>query len=218
MNYTNEVINYIEEKYSVSPERPWMEYPENRTFKEPASQKWFALIMPVPGRKLGTLTDEEIYVVNVKSDSDFISFITQSEGYVPGYHMNKQHWLTVFLDGTVPIQEIFARIDESYERISDTPAKRIYEAVKRIPAGHVATYGQVAEMAGNKKMARAVGNALRKCPDCLDVPCFRVVNAKGELACKVSFGRDGEQEALLREDGVEVINGIVDLKKYGMVL
>lgn len=56
-------------------------------------------------------------------------------------------------------------IAESYDLISDNPTKRIYEAVKKIPKGKVATYGQVAELAGDKRMARAAGNALHKNPD-----------------------------------------------------
>ena len=57
-----------------------------------------------------------------------------------------------------------------------SPTKRIYEAVKKIPRGQVATYGQIAELAGDRKMARAVGNALHKNPDPLHIPCYRVVN------------------------------------------
>lgn len=107
--------------------------------------------MPVAGRKLGRLEDDEIYVVDVKSDPEFISMVSQTAGYMPGYHMNKQHWLTVFLDGTVPLEQIFARIDESYQLVTASPSKRIYAAVKQIPKGKVATYGQVAEMAGDKR-------------------------------------------------------------------
>ena len=107
-------------------------------------------------------------------------------------------------------------IAESYDLITDSPTKRIYEAVKRIPKGHVATYGKVAEMAGNSKMSRAVGNALHKNPDPEHIPCFRVVNSKGELAGAFAFGGDGAQVKLLEADGVEVVNGKVDLKKYGI--
>ena len=107
-------------------------------------------------------------------------------------------------------------IAESYDLITDSPTKRIYEAVKRIPKGHVATYGKVAEMAGNPKMSRAVGNALHKNPDPEHIPCFRVVNSKGELAGAFAFGGDGAQAKLLEADGVEVVNGKVDLKKYGI--
>ena len=61
-----------------------------------------------------------------------------------------------------------------YDLVTDSPTKRIYEAVKRIPKGHVATYGKIAEMAGDHRMARAVGNALHKNPDPEHIPCFRV--------------------------------------------
>ena len=107
-------------------------------------------------------------------------------------------------------------ISESYDLVTDSPTKRIYEAVKKIPKGHVATYGKVAEMAGNPRMARAVGNALHKNPDPEHIPCFRVVNAKGELAGEFAFGGAGEQAKLLEADGIEVEDGKVDLKKYGI--
>ena len=107
-------------------------------------------------------------------------------------------------------------IGESYDLVTDSPTKRIYDAVKRIPKGHVATYGQVAAMAGNPKMSRAVGNALHKNPDPENIPCFRVVNAKGELAGAFAFGGEGNQAKLLEEDGVVVVDGKVDLDVYGM--
>ena len=100
---------------------------------------------------------------------------------------------------------------DSYQ---DSPSKRIYEAVKKIPYGKVATYAQVAEAAGDTKMARAVGNALHKNPDPDNIPCFRVVNAKGELAGEFAFGGSGAQAKLLEAEGVKVIDGRVDLKEY----
>ena len=108
-------------------------------------------------------------------------------------------------------------IAESYDLVADCPAKRIYDAVKRIPYGRVATYGQVAAMAGDRKMARAVGNALHRNPDPDNIPCYRVVNAKGELAGAFAFGGAGVQAKLLEAEGVEVIDDRVDLKKYQMV-
>lgn len=134
---------------------------------------------------------------------------------IPGYHQNKEHWNTIILDGSVPEEDIKIMIAESYDLISDSPSKRIYEAVKRIPKGRVATYGKVAEVAGDRKMARAVGNALHKNPDPENIPCYRVVNAKGELAGKFAFGGAGVQEKLLEADGIEVIDGKVNLGKYG---
>ena len=133
---------------------------------------------------------------------------------IPGYHQNKEHWNTVILDGSVPEADVKRMIAESYDLISDSPTKRIYEAVKKIPYGHVATYAQIAALAGDKKMARAVGNALHKNPDPEHIPCFRVVNAKGELAGQFAFGGVGIQEKLLAAEGVEVLDGRVDLARY----
>ena len=72
--------------------------------------------------------------------------------------------------------------------------------MKKIPKGCVATYGQVAEMAGDRKMARAVGNALHKNPDPENIPCYRVVNSKGELAGAFAFGGANVQADRLRAD------------------
>lgn len=135
---------------------------------------------------------------------------------IPGYHQNKKYWNTIILDGSIPEKEIKRMITESYDLVTDSPTKRIYEAVKKIPKGHVATYGQIAAMAGNPKMSRAVGNALHKNKDPDHIPCFRVVNAKGELSGAFVFGGEKMQAKLLRKDGIEVRDGKVDLKKYGI--
>ena len=105
-------------------------------------------------------------------------------------------------------------IAESYDLISYSPSKRIYEAVKKIPKGKVATYGQVASVAGDKKMARAVGNALHKNPDPTTIPCHRVVNAKGELAGEYAFGGAWKQAEILESEGVTVVDGKVNLSQF----
>lgn len=155
--------------------------------------------------------------LNVKADPEWRDFWRSTyESVIPGYHQNKEHWNTIILDGSIPDEDVKRMIAESYDLVTDSPTKQIYEAVKKIPKGHVATYGQIAEMAGNPRMSRAVGNALHKNPDPLHIPCFRVVNSKGELAGAFAFGGGKAQAELLREDGVEVVDGKVDLEKYGM--
>ena len=138
------------------------------------------------------------------------------EAVVPGWHQNKENWNTIILDGSIPTDEIKRMIAESYDLVADSATKRIYEAVKLIPKGCVATYGQVATMAGNERMSRAVGNALHKNPTPGIVPCHRVVDAKGRLAGGFAFGGMEAQAALLADEGVEVKDGKVDLGKYGM--
>lgn len=155
--------------------------------------------------------------INVKVDPQWRDFWRNAfPSVVPAYHQNKEHWNTVILDGSIPEKDIKRMIAESYDLVTDTPSKRIYEAVKKIPKGRVATYGQVAALAGDKNMARAVGNALHRNPDPDTIPCYRVVNSKGELAGEFAFGGPGAQQRLLEADGIEVIDGKVDLKKYGM--
>ena len=155
--------------------------------------------------------------LNVKVDPQWRDFWRQTyKSVVAGYHQNKEHWNTIILDGNVPDEDVKRMIAESYDIITDSPTKRIYEAVKNIPKGHVATYGRIAEMAGEPKMARAVGNALHKNPDPENIPCFRVVNSKGELSGAFAFGGENEQAKRLMEDGVEVVEGKVDLEKYGI--
>jgi O-6-methylguanine DNA methyltransferase len=155
--------------------------------------------------------------LNVKVDPQWRDFWRNTyEAVIPGWHQNKEHWNTIILDGTIPDADIRRMIAESYDLVTDSPTRRIYEAVQKIPKGKVATYGQVAALAGDRKMARAVGNALHKNPHPDQIPCYRVVNAKGELAGAFAFGGAGAQEALLKADGIEVVNGKVDLEKYGM--
>lgn len=155
--------------------------------------------------------------LNVKAVPEWRDFWRSAyKSVIAGWHQNKNYWNTIILDGTIPDGDIRRMIAESYDLVTDSPTKRIYEAVKKIPRGKVATYGQIAELAGDRKMARAVGNALHKNPDPDAIPCYRVVNAKGELAGAFAFGGEGIQAELLKGDGIEVVSGRVDLKKYGM--
>lgn len=91
---------------------------------------------------------------------------------------------------------------------------KIYEVVKKIPRGKVATYGQVARLAGNARWARVVGYALHVNPDPENIPCYRVVNKAGEVSKAFAFGGENEQVRLLKEEGIEFIEGKVDMKKY----
>lgn len=94
---------------------------------------------------------------------------------------------------------------------------KIYDVVRSIPNGRVATYGQVAILAGNAKLARTVGNALHANPDPEAIPCHRVVNYQGKVAEFYSFGGPDAQRKRLEAEGVAFEkNGRVDLKKYGM--
>ena len=181
-------------------------------------QNW--QLVRVKGSKkafLWTYEKDGFININVKVDPqwrDMWRIIYSS--VIPGWHQNKMHWNTVILDGSVPDEDIRRMIAESYDLVTYSPAKEIYKAVKRIPRGKVATYAQVAAMAGNPRMCRAVGNALHKNPDPDGIPCYRVVNSQGKLSGAFAFGGPHVQAEKLMADGIEVVDGRVDLKKYGI--
>ena len=92
--------------------------------------------------------------------------------------------------------------------------EKIYDVVKQIPKGKVATYGQVAALAGNRRWARVVGYALHVNPDPDNIPCHRVVNRLGDVSEAFAFGGSNRQVILLQQEGVGFIDGKVDLNKY----
>jgi methylated-DNA-protein-cysteine methyltransferase-like protein len=95
---------------------------------------------------------------------------------------------------------------------------KVYEFVRNIPRGKVATYGQIALHLGNRNFARAVGNILHNNPDPEHIPCHRVVNAQGKLARSYAFGGIDAQRCLLESEGVVFKNDlVVDLSVSQMI-
>ncbi len=91
----------------------------------------------------------------------------------------------------------------------------VYETVRKIPKGKVATYGQIAKLVGEPRKARIIGWALHVNPYPGDVPCHRVVNRYGELSGNFAFGGEESQKKLLINEGIIFdLNGKIDLDKY----
>ena len=98
-----------------------------------------------------------------------------------------------------------------------TVFEKIYEVVKNIPEGKVATYGQVAMLAGNPRWARVVGYAHHNNPQPGVIPCHRVVNREGKVSTAFAFGGENIQRELLIKEGIVFKDdGTIDLLKYGM--
>lgn len=101
------------------------------------------------------------------------------------------------------------------KRESDGVFARIYDVVRQIPRGKVASYGQVAQLAGNRRWARVVGYALHVNPDPEGIPCYRVVTKDGRPSDAFAFGGFQEQVYLLKKDGVAFDeNGRVDMERF----
>ena len=93
--------------------------------------------------------------------------------------------------------------------------ERIYEVVRAIPRGTVASYGQVARLAGNPRWARVVGYALHVNPDPEETPCYRVVTKDSRTSPAFAFGGSDIQRAMLEADGVEFLpDGRVDMARF----
>lgn len=92
--------------------------------------------------------------------------------------------------------------------------EKIYEVVRQIPYGQVATYGQIAALAGNRRWARVVGYALHVNPDSEQIPCYRVVTKDGNVSPAFAFGGANRQVELLEAEGVEFREGRVIMEKY----
>ena len=94
---------------------------------------------------------------------------------------------------------------------------KVYDFLKTIPKGTVTTYGQIAAQLGNPKLARVVGNILHNNPDPANIPCHRVVNARGEVAANFAFGGAEAQRKLLEAEGVEFgVDGRVVMREFGV--
>ncbi len=110
-----ELEQFILEHYSTEPEHLWIRYPNYAVFRHSSNQKWFAAIMDVPKNKLGLTGEEPLDVVNFKCDPISIGSLRDEPGFLPAYHMNKESWITVALDGSVVDDKIKLLLDVSYE-------------------------------------------------------------------------------------------------------
>lgn len=108
-----DVFAWAKETFGTEPDYPWDDW--NCVFRHKHNHKWYAVILEVNENKLGLSGDRVIDVLNVKCDSMLIGSLRQKRGFFPAYHMNKDKWISVALDGTVPSEEIKSLIELSYE-------------------------------------------------------------------------------------------------------
>lgn len=106
---------YIVDHYGVTAEYPWMRTPTHAVYRHQHNSKWFAVVMQLPRRVLGMEGDAAVDVVNLKCDPLLMGSLLREEGIHRGYHMNKAHWITVRLDGSVDDARVHWLLDMSYD-------------------------------------------------------------------------------------------------------
>ena len=110
-----ELTTYLTDTYGVTGEYLFARYPNFLVFRHTGNKKWFAVLMDIHRKNLGLTGEGEISMVNLKCDTRLIGSFRMEPGIFPGWHMNKAHWLTVVLNGTVEDEKISFLVDMSYE-------------------------------------------------------------------------------------------------------
>jgi predicted DNA-binding protein (MmcQ/YjbR family) len=113
----SEILDYVKRKFDCEPEYAFEKYPNYIALRHDKHGKWFGLIMNVPRDRLGLDGGEIVDVIDVKCRPLTVNILSEKLGFLPAYHMNKEHWITILLDGSVTKKDITKLIDESYELV-----------------------------------------------------------------------------------------------------
>ncbi|MCL1824797.1 MAG: MmcQ/YjbR family DNA-binding protein [Betaproteobacteria bacterium] len=112
--YAKKVIQYARDSYEDELEFLWQRFSDNAILRRKDTNKWYAALLVLSKRKLGLDSDEIIEILDLRMNPEDAEIVLDGCKYFPGYHMNKKHWFTICLDGSVPLEEIYQRIDASY--------------------------------------------------------------------------------------------------------
>ncbi len=125
------IICQIQNVYGTEPEHLWAENPNFAVFRHTASKKWFAIIMDVPAYRLGLSGEDPVDVMNVKCSTIMIGSLLSERGFLPAYHMNKDHWVSILLDGSVPDSQIFPLLELSYDSVAPKRKRKNSETAEK---------------------------------------------------------------------------------------
>lgn len=109
-----ELIEYVRETYGDELEYLWEKFPNNAVWRRKDTKKWYGALLTVSKCKLGIKSDEMVEIIDLRIAPEKMEALIDKKLYFPGWHMNKKNWYTVILDGSVSLEELRSRIDESY--------------------------------------------------------------------------------------------------------
>lgn len=110
-----ELQKYIAEVYNTEPDFPWESNPTFAVYRHRSNKKWFALVMDIPKSKLGLREEGDIDIVNLKCEPAMTGSLRLKNGFFPAYHMSKDKWISVALDGSVDDEQLMFLLDMSFE-------------------------------------------------------------------------------------------------------
>ena len=112
---TRKVIEYARDRYGDELEFLWQRFPKDAVLRCRENQKWYAVLMAVSRRKLGLETDEEVEIIDLRfAKNEALDFAASNANVYPGYHMNKNNWITIILDGSMATEQVLELLDQSY--------------------------------------------------------------------------------------------------------
>ena len=111
------ITQYIQDTYGTQAEYLWADSPGNAIFRHSAS-KWYAVLMRVLPEKLGLPGEEALDIIDIKCSTIMIGSLLSTKGFLPAYHMNKNHWVSIVLDGSVPDDQITPLLELSYDIVA----------------------------------------------------------------------------------------------------
>ena len=114
-SFRKDILNFVKNKYHIAEDHPWAKYPDFAVLRHPDNKKWFGLIGNVAYEKLGLSDDGITDLLNVKTDPIVIGSFIKQDGIMPAYHMNKASWVSILLDGRVPLKDIEFLLNVSFE-------------------------------------------------------------------------------------------------------
>lgn len=118
------MIQHAQDTFGTEAEYLWADAPNYAVLRHSGSKKWYAIIMDVPSSRLGLMVEESVDVMNVKCSTIMIGSLLSEKGFLPAYHMNKNHWISILLNDTVPDEQIFPLLELSYDSVAPKRRKR----------------------------------------------------------------------------------------------
>lgn len=108
-----ELFTWVYQEYGTEPDYPWHDW--NAVLRHKQNNKWYGLVMEIERYKLGLIGDSIVDVLNVKCNPMLIGSLLTQEGYHTAYHMNKDKWITIRLDGSVSEEQVRNLLSMSYD-------------------------------------------------------------------------------------------------------
>ena len=112
------ITAYVQNRFSAEPEFLWAKYPNYAVFRHPSTRKWFAVFMDVPKSKLGLPGDGTVDILDVRCSELMIGSLLSEKGFLPAYHMNKNTWISILLDDSVPDEQIYPLLEMSFDAVA----------------------------------------------------------------------------------------------------